>query len=184
MRQRSFWGWGWEDEALTPEQSQNLAAAVSGRLGTAVDVAPPPKLADIDLPPARIAPPDSLAHLCSAEPFDRASHTYGKSFRDVVRGFSGDFSPAPALVARPRSEADVAALLDWCSTAGIPATPFGGGSSVVAGVECAGAVSIDMTAMDRVVEIDRTSRAARIQAGALGPVLEEQLRPEGYTLRH
>ena len=41
-----------------------------------------------------------------------------------------------------------------------------------------------MTRMDRVVEIDRTSRAARIQAGALGPVLEDQLRPHGLTLRH
>ena len=61
---------------------------------------------------------------------------------------------------------------------------------MVGGVECvvgdtfAGAVSIDLTSLDRVVEIDPTSRAARIQAGALGPVLEEQLRPHGYTLRH
>jgi alkyldihydroxyacetonephosphate synthase len=45
-------------------------------------------------------------------------------------------------------------------------------------------VSIDLTRLDRVVEIDRVSRAARIQAGALGPVLEDQLRPHGYTLRH
>jgi alkyldihydroxyacetonephosphate synthase len=66
----------------------------------------------------------------------------------------------------------------------VPAVPYGGGSSVVGGVELAGAVSIDMTRMDRVLEIDKTSRAARIQAGALGPLLEDQLRPEGYTLRH
>jgi alkyldihydroxyacetonephosphate synthase len=45
-------------------------------------------------------------------------------------------------------------------------------------------VSIDLTRLDRVLEIDATSRAARIQAGALGPVLEDQLRPHGYTLRH
>src|SRR5207244_9735701 len=64
------------------------------------------------------------------------------------------------------------------------------GSSVVGGVECdvgddfAGVVSIDLTRLDRVIEIDRVSRAARIQAGALGPVLEDQLRPHGLTLHH
>ena len=65
--------------------------------------------------------------------------------------------------------------------------PFGGGSSVVGGVEYRGdgpVVSVDLTALDRVLEVDRVSRAARIQAGALGPVLEGQLRPHGLTLRH
>ncbi|HEV7888692.1 MAG TPA: FAD-binding oxidoreductase [Acidimicrobiales bacterium] len=184
MRRRSWWGWGWEDEALTPEQSGNLAAAVAARLGVEVDVATPPALSDIGLPPPRVHPPDALARLCSTDPYDRASHTYGKSFRDIVRGFAGDFDAAPSFVAYPESEADVVALLDWCADTNAHATPYGGGSSVVGGVECAGAVSIDMTRMDRVLEIDRVSRAARIQAGALGPVLEEQLRPEGYTLRH
>src|ERR1019366_6807229 len=86
--------------------------------------------------------------------------------------------------------ADVVALLDWCSSTGVAAIPYGGGSSVVGGVEAdvgddyRGVVSLDLTRMDRVIEIDRTSRAARIQAGALGPVLEGQLRPHGLTLRH
>ena len=117
-------------------------------------------------------------------------HTYGKSYRDVVRGFRGEFTNPPDVVARPATEADVVALLDWCGTAGIAAMPYGGGSSVVGGVECAigdqypGAVSIDLTGLDRVLELDRTSRAARIQGGALGPVLEDQLRPHGWTLRH
>jgi alkyldihydroxyacetonephosphate synthase len=81
-------------------------------------------------------------------------------------------------------------LLDWCADANAAAVPYGGGSSVVGGVECdvgddyAGAVSIDLTRLDRVLELDPSSRAARIQAGALGPVLEDQLRPHGYTLRH
>jgi alkyldihydroxyacetonephosphate synthase len=184
MRRRSWWGWGWEDEALTPEQTNNLAAAVAARLGTEVDVQAPPSLEDVDLPSPRVAPPDSLAHLCSTDPYDRAGHTYGKSFRDVVRGFNRDLAPAPSFVAYPTTEDDVVALLDWCASAGVPAVPYGGGSSVVGGVELAGAVSIDMTRMDRVLEIDTVSRAARIQAGALGPVLEEQLRPQSYTLRH
>jgi FAD/FMN-containing dehydrogenase len=64
------------------------------------------------------------------------------------------------------------ALLDWCASSGVAAIPFGGGSSVVGGVEAdvgdayPGVPSLDLTRLDRVVEIDRTSRAARIQAGA------------------
>ncbi|MER3452733.1 MAG: FAD-binding oxidoreductase, partial [Acidimicrobiia bacterium] len=145
---------------------------------------PAPRIEDVTLPPPRIDPPAPLAAICSTDPYERASHTYGKSFRDVVRGFAGDFSAAPSFVAFPSDETEVAAVLDWCSSVRVPAVPYGGGSSVVGGVECPGAVSIDLTRMDRVLEIDRTSRAARIQAGALGPVLEDQLRPHGYTLRH
>ena len=190
-RRRSWWGWGWEDEALTPEQAENLASAVAARLDLRdVKPAPAPSLDDVTLPVPRLAPPASLAHVCSSSPYDRAAHTYGKSFRDIVRGFHGELRNPPDVVAFPESEADVVALLDWCAAAGAAAVPYGGGSSVAGGVECAvgegyaGAVSIDLTRLDRVLEIDTASRAARIQGGALGPVLEEQLKPHDYTLRH
>ena len=93
-------------------------------------------------------------------------------------------------MATPRTEADVADVLDWCAEAGAAAIPYGGGSSVVGGVECdvgdtyRGAVTIDLRHLDQVLEIDRASRAARIQAGVYGPALEDQLRPHGLTLRH
>ena len=189
-RRRSWWGWGWEDEALDDAQAGKLAAAMSARFGTEMTVADAPRLADLDLPAPRVTPPASLAPICSTERHDRAAHTHGKSYRDVVRGFRGELAHPPDVVAFPGTEADVVDLLDWCATEGIAAVPYGGGSSVVGGVEAdvgdgyAGAVSIDLTRLDRVLEIDRVSRAARIQAGALGPVLEDQLRPEGYTLRH
>jgi len=84
---------------------------------------------------------------------------------------------------------EVAAVLDWCGASDVTVVPYGGGSSVVGGVETAipGAsrvVSLDLGRLDRVLEIDRVSRAARIQAGVLGPALEDQLRPHGLTLRH
>ncbi len=79
-------------------------------------------------------------------------------------------------------------MLDFCASAGYTAIPYGGGSSVVGGVEppegSDGVVSIDLTALDRVLEVDTVSQAARIQGGALGPVLEAQLKPHGTTLRH
>jgi alkyldihydroxyacetonephosphate synthase len=189
-RRRSWWGWGWEDEALDTEQCRSLAKAVSARFGTEMSVAEPPDLASIDLPTPRVVPPQTLASLLSGDRYDRAGHSYGKSYRDVVRGFTGSIEHPPDLVAFPTSEADIVQLLDWCATEQIAAIPYGGGSSVVGGVEGAvgddfgGVVTIDLTRLDRVLEIDRVSRAARIQGGALGPVLEDQLRPEGYTLRH
>ena len=194
MTRRTWWGWGTEDQVVEGDALRSIAAAIKRRPGFESldgDVADPPDPADLDLPPVRVEPPAALARLCSAEPYDRAAHTYGKAFRDVVRALAGDVADAPDLVCRPASEDDVVALLDWCSSAGIAAIPYGGGSSVVGGTEgrdlrdtYAGVVSIDLTSLDRVVEVDRTSRAARIQGGALGPVLEDQLRPEGYTLRH
>jgi len=190
-RTRSWQAWGWVEEAATDGQTRRLAAALAGRFGIAPPVAETPvALRDVDLPDPRLTPPTSLAHLCSTDRLDRAAHTYGRSYRDTVRLLRGDLPHPPDLVAHPADEADVVALLDWCDSTGVAAIPFGGGSSVVGGVEAdvgdafPGVLSLDLTRLDRVVEIDRSSRAARIQAGALGPVLEAQLRPHGLTLRH
>ena len=144
----------------------------------------------IELPPPRIAPPDSLAAIVTDDRYERVSHAYGKAYRDVVRAFRGRIDNPPDLVVHPRDEGEVGAVLEWCADAGAAAIPFGGGTSVVGGVEArigdghAGAVSVDLRRLDRVLDVDATSRAARIQAGALGPVLEDQLRPHGLTLRH
>jgi alkyldihydroxyacetonephosphate synthase len=188
---RRFWGWGREDEGPSPEQQEAIARALAARFSLgALTIRQPPRVEELSLPPPRIAPPPALAPLCSAAPFDRASHAYGKSFRDVVRAFRRHYPHPPDLVAFPASEAEVTAVLDWCTGAGIAAIPYGGGSSVVGGVEpdvgdgYRGALSLDLSRLDRVLEVDRTSRAARIQAGVLGPALEEQLRPHGLTLRH
>ena len=190
-RTRSWQGWGWEESAATGAQTGRLAAALGARFGTGPPTAEVPvRLEDVALRAPRVTPPASLAHLCSTDRRDRAAHTYGRSYRDVVRLMRGDLPRPPDVVAHPADEADVVALLDWCGSAGIAVIPYGGGSSVVGGVEAdvgderPGVVSLDLTRLDRVLEIDRVSRAARIQAGALGPVLESQLRPHGLTLRH
>src|SRR5262249_31943226 len=135
-------------------------------------------------------PPARLVSRCSTTAFDRAAHTYGKSFRDVVRGFRREYPNPPDVVAFPRDEAEIFALLEWCATEHIAAVPYGGAASRGGGGEPPsddphrGAVSIDLQHLDGVLEIDRASRAARIQAGILGPALEERLRPHGLTLRH
>jgi alkyldihydroxyacetonephosphate synthase len=190
-KRRKFWGWGWEDEGPNAEQQQRIAQLLAARFQLPdLTIMAPPRLEELKLRSARIAPPTALARICSTDPYDRAGHTYGKAFRDVVRAFRRDYSSPIDVVAFPRNEEDVIALLSWCADARAAAIPYGGGSSVVGGVEprigddYRGSVSIDLARLDHVLDIDRTSRAARIQAGVLGPALEDQLRPHGYTLRH
>ncbi|AHH97852.1 FAD-binding oxidoreductase [Kutzneria albida] len=188
---RSWWGWGNTQDAVAGQELAELTARVSALLPDRdPTVHEPPEVAALDLPTPRVTPPAALAHLCSVEPEDRAAHSHGKAYRDVVRNLAGDLRHVPDLVARPRTEQDVVDLLDWCTRESVAAIPYGGGSSVVGGVEprfdgeYAGAVTLDLGRLDQVLEVDRVSRAARIQAGVLGPHLEQQLRPHGLTLRH
>lgn len=190
-RRRKFWGWGFEDASPTPEELAPLTALVGMRFPEAtLEPATPPRIDDIEVPVSRVGAPASLAPILDTSPLARASHTYGKSFRDVVRGLRRDFRAMPDAVALPRDEAELVAVLDWCDEQQLTAIPYGGGSSVVGGVEAparerhAGAVSIDLSRLDRILELDRVSRAARIQCGILGPALEDALRPHGLTLRH
>lgn len=185
-RTRSWWGWGWEDAALSDAECRSLGSMVPGLRDHPV---PAPTVDELDLPAPRVSAPDALARVLTSSPTERASHACGKAYRDVVRALDRRLDAPPDLVARPTDEAAVVAVLDWAADADVAVVPFGGGSSVVGGVECpagdrSGVVSLDLTALDRVLEVDEVSRAARIQAGAFGPALEDQLRPRGLTLRH
>src|SRR5579863_7088704 len=185
-------GWGREGETMTAEEERFALDKYRHRLGVDdFDEKRVPGLHELHLPAPRIAPPRSLAAFCSSELYDRALHTYGKSFPETVRGMLGDYANAPDVVAYPRNEAEVAAVLDWAGGVGAAVIPFGGGSSVVGGVEprldrarYKGAVTLDMSRMGRVLEVDKTSRAARIEGGIFGPSLEAQLKPHGLSLRH
>lgn len=206
---RSWWGWGNVEDAVVGAELDALTARVAAVLPEA-DLTPhePPSVESLGLPEPRVTAPDSLAALVSADPADRAAHAHGQAFRDVVRNLLGAVRDAPDLVVRPRGEDDIVDVLDWAAGANVAVIPFGGGTSVVGGVEprlssrsstdsagahrdsswtaseFEGAISLDLGALDRVLEIDRTSRAARIQAGVFGPALEDQLRGADLTLRH
>jgi alkyldihydroxyacetonephosphate synthase len=191
IRRRKHWGWGFEDQQPTPAQVRASAAELGAHLGLELgEVEDPVALGELQLPPPRVLVPRALAEICSEETHARASHALGKSYADVVRGFRGQFHHPPDFVAYPRHESELELVLEWCSGERIAAVPFGGGTSVVGGVSpdvgpsFNGAVSIDLGALDRVLEVDHLSRSARIQGGALGPSLESQLGEHGLTLRH
>ena len=190
-RRRKHWGWGYEDQQPDRAALEAAAGAVRERLGFATGpVEEPVALEAIELPPPRVEAPASLAALVSAEPYERVSHALGKAYRDVVRGFRGQVDNPPDLVAFPAEEADVERLLAWCAEAGLAAIPYGGGTSVVGGVEPRigephrGAVTVDLRRLGRVLEVDPVSRAARVEAGVLGPALSDQLREHDLAFRH
>ncbi len=188
MRRRKHWGWGYEDEQPPPDEVRAAAEGIAPVLGFgSPEPEQPVPIGEVELPAPRVEPPAALAEICSTDTYDRAAHAYGKGYRDIVRAFRGRFDHPPDVVAFPGDETEVGRVLEWCEDAGAVVVPYGGGSSVVGGVEPrfdAPAVSLDLRRLDRVLEVDPVSRAARIQAGALGPALEDQLRESGLTLRH
>jgi alkyldihydroxyacetonephosphate synthase len=189
-RTRSWWGWGFEDAQSGSAEIGAAAPGIVAALGFGVtDVEDPVALASVALPAPQVAAPAALSGLCSAEHRDRVTHARGSSYLDAVRAFRGRIDHPPDVVARPRTEADVERLLEWAGSAGLAVIPFGGGTSVVGGVEPRvpsgfdGVVSLDLGALDAVHEVDPVSRSARIGAGASGPRLEAQLAEHGLTMR-
>jgi alkyldihydroxyacetonephosphate synthase len=191
-RRRKHWGWGYEDEQLSGQELRGAAGFLSERLGFgSSEPEQPVSLSDVSLPAPRLAPAPALAEFCATDTYERALHCYGRSYSDVVRAFRGQFDHPPDVVVHPRNETELAAALDWAVQSGAAVIPFGGGTSVVGGVEAgsgceghAGVVTIDLGSLDRVLEVDPVSLSARIQGGATGPALEEQLAEHGLTLRH
>lgn len=190
-RRRKHWGWGFEDQQPTLAQAQAAAPALAERIGVPLgEVEEPVPLREVRLSAPRVAIPPSLADIAEDGAHARCSHALGKSYMDVVNGFRGRFEFPPDFVVSPRSEADVERALQWCAAERVAAIPFGGGTSVVGGVTPRvgsghnGVVSIDLRALDALLEVDPVSRSANIQAGATGPALEAALAEHGLTLRH
>ncbi len=191
-RRWKFWGWGYESDGLSAAEERRLFAFYADRFGR-IDLARPgpPQVGEITLPSPRLQPPAA-----GSREFARASPTSG-SCTPTASPFPMPFESSLVTsrmrrISLPdqRTEAEVIAVLDWADAAGAAVIPFGGGSSVVGGVEPAvgdnftGAISLDLKGLDRVLEVDRASRAARVQGGILGPALEAALKPHELTLRH
>jgi alkyldihydroxyacetonephosphate synthase len=163
------------------------AAGIRERFGFGGEVRAAVPLEEVEVRASRLRRPEAFGDLFSDGKYDRVSRALGKAYRDVVRGHRGEFESPPDLVALPRDCSEVETVLSWAEAEGAAVVPFGGGTSVCGGVEARlgdrPVVTMDLRRLDRVVEVDPTSLAARIEAGATGPRLEEQLREHGLTMR-
>jgi alkyldihydroxyacetonephosphate synthase len=191
-----WWGWGEDGQAVPmPEAAEALLREEVGADPGAAR-RPPVALDEVRLPEPRLpeAVRERLAPALGAEHVRddreaRVAHAAGRSYPDLVRLRSGDASSAPDAVVMPGSAEQVGAALATCAEHRVAVVPFGGGTSVVGGVEpvsdgFAGAVSLDLRGLDRVVSIDRTSLTATLEAGLNGPQIETALAAEGLTLGH
>ena len=192
---RSFWGWGVEEQAATPNEVaaiEQRVTAWSGRDGARA--VPAPEVDEFTLPKPRIDAPTSLSGIFDDSPRERLRHTYGSSYASIARMLLRDAPHPPDWVVWASSAQEIEAVFDWATNERVAVIPFGGGSSVCGGVDSElgaghrdrfrGVVSLDLGHLDRVLEIDPVSRAAHLQAGLLGPALEAALRPHDLTLRH
>ena len=181
--------WGWGDASDEPTAADLAALASTVAEVTGVATAEPVRPAPLpELPASRhlTSLPASLRGLASDEPADRARHGIGRAYRDLVRTLAGRVDSPPDLVLRPSCEQDVIDCLDWAARVAAPVVPFGGGSSVVGGVEprgLPGAVSLDLSRLDGLREVDVASSAVRLGGGTRGPAAEAALSQHDLTLR-
>src|SRR6185436_12718657 len=189
-------GWGWT-RAHNPFEGRDAAWTwIGASLGVSELPETPAKALDqITLPTSRLDPGarQSLVSALAADAvrddqFERASHSRGKSFHDLLHLRAGNVA-APDAVVYPRSTDEVVRVLKWAGDNSVAVVPFGGGSSVVGGVTasaCAqrAVVALDLTEMRTVVDIDAVSLTATAEAGIYGKDLEAALNAKGFTLGH
>jgi alkyldihydroxyacetonephosphate synthase len=198
MEHMKWWGWGDEDTSFTHDDKPALGPFVKDKIGIDLD-AGSSSVVDfdaLDIPDPTITPELRAALVAAVgdewvldTPMERVVHTYGKSIRDLVRIRRGDLGRLPDVIVYPGDEAQTVAIVEAALAADAVLIPFGGGTNISGSLEAPRGerrtvISVDMGRMDRVLDIDATSNTARIQAGALGPVLEEQLNRSGWTIGH
>lgn len=194
MSRMRWWGWG------TDGHDGPLAAGAEALLrkttGISDERAEPVALDDVRLPEISLAD-DVRAEFAAVvgagnvrdDRRTRVQHAYGRSYPDLVRLRRGDGSGAPDAVLYPATPGEVAELLKVCAQQHVAVIPFGGGTSVVGGVEAlrgefSAAVSIDLGRLHKIVSTDSKALTATVQAGVYGPDLERQLGERGLTLGH
>ena len=199
VSQMKWWGWGDEHKEFDASDKPFLMPFITRELGLSEadeEVVKPVSIEEVKLPAqsvnqgfldaARSALREDQVKTSDKE---RLVHSYGKSFRDLWRVRRGILDSSPDCVIYPESEDDVCALMKEAKEHDVVLIPFGGGSNIAGCLEnretnSRMVVSLDMKRMDRVLDVDKESCVARIQAGSSGPIMEEQLEELGFTLGH
>ena len=190
-RRDSKW-WGWGDPSVEPELDHEALAILRERIGDLQDTPLAAELDRFELPGAE-ALPSALIEAVGEESIftskeDRLRHATGCGYADLARLRNGGLDSAPDAVLLPADAEVVQRVLEICASEGVAVVPFGGGTSVVGGVEpLRGSherlVSLDLARLQE-VEVDRRSLTARLGAGLRGPEAEAALNAEGLQLGH
>lgn len=176
---------GWGDDAITyplPESALQYIEAAIGQ-GT------PTPDASFEQVVASVPVSDLIPHaLISTDPGDRVRHARGQSMPDWIATRSGRIEIFPDGIAYPNNDDEVRRLLEYAQQTGTHLIPYGGGTSVVGHINpVAGnnpTLTVDLSRLNRLLDLDHTSQLATFEAGVTGPELENQLNAHGYTLGH
>ncbi len=190
-------GWGWAAHKDDLAGREDLWNWLASELGMPALLATPARpLESITLPATRLTAEAQAkfvallgADRVRDDAYERAFHALGKSYHDLLRLRAGDLSIAPDAVLYPRSGEEVLGVLAVAAEFGVAVVPYGGGSSVVGSVSAArgtlkSVVTLDLTGMDRLIDIDAVAMTATAEAGIYGPALEKALAAKGFTLGH
>jgi alkyldihydroxyacetonephosphate synthase len=188
--------WGWGDPERPPGLPAHALEFLSDTVGLGSKPVSPVALENVRIDPCSI-PTGTLERLreivgaahARDDHAERVAHAAGKGYPDLVRLRAGRPEGAPDVVLYPSSREQLHALLRVCEHSSLAVVPFGGGTSVVGGVEPLrgphrGVVALDTSRMAGVLELDEVSLAVRVQAGARARELERWLAGRGLTLGH
>ncbi|MBI2384040.1 MAG: FAD-binding oxidoreductase [Gammaproteobacteria bacterium] len=184
-------GWGYVEDALADRERAAVLKVAGGWMGGRVqERRAPPAPEAVRLPASRIAIPDALRDCVDGAHAARLLHARGRSFRDLAELRGGELRQAPDAVATPRSRQELERVLAWAGERDYAVIPYGGGSSVVGGVnpegvgDARGVITLSLRGLDRVLDVDTRSRTVHAEAGILGPDLDAALKPYGLAVRH
>jgi alkyldihydroxyacetonephosphate synthase len=188
--------WGWGDPAHGPALNAHTLELLREAVGVSDTPRPPVALEAVELPQTRLDgdAKAAIAAIVGAgavrdDRLERVAHAAGKGYVDLVRMRAGTPAGAPDAVVLPDSHEQLRAVLELCASRGLAVVPFGGGTSVVGGVEPlsdghAATIALDTRGIAQIAELDRESRIVTVGAGIRGPALERALAAEGLTLGH
>ncbi len=188
--------WGWGDPAHSPALNARTLELLRETVGVSDAPRPPVALEAVRLPRTRLdgdvrAALEAIvgAGAVKDDHFERVAHAAGKGYVDLVRMRAGEPAGAPDAIVLPDGHEQLRAVLELCASRSLAVVPFGGGTSVVGGVEPlsdghAATIALDTRGIAQIVELDHESRIVTVGAGMRGPELERALAAEGLTLGH
>src|ERR1700729_2143590 len=183
-----------------PDEAKPLSEGIRSLLAQALGVTGSPegelKADQVQLRPSALttANREALAAIvgpghCRVDDQDRLLRAGGKSTLDLLRRKDPGPQDAPDAVLLPGTDDEVAAILQYCSQHGIAVVPFGGGTSVVGGLDpirgdFKAVVSLDLRRLNALHSLDEVSGEAELGAGLTGPEAEKLLAAQGFSLGH
>ncbi|MGH3762824.1 FAD-binding oxidoreductase [Actinophytocola sp.] len=192
-RVRRSWTPAGGQDAILPPHATRWLASKTGLTEQSTPAAPDSALAvgEPDLPDVARKALESVVgtdHLLRSRD-DRLGRTGGLSYLDLLRHRGTGALTVPDAVVLPADPGQVQRVVEVCAEHGVGLVPFGGGTSVVGGVQALrgtkeSVIVLDLCRLDKLVSVDPVSRLAVLQAGVVAPDAERLLAAHGLTLGH